>query len=66
MNSTILSRLVSGVASVVEGVSTSREVIAMTYEQLATEIRAGRHLPTETLDRAKQDRLLLEKAFGKK
>ncbi len=64
MNKDFLERLIPSVVEAAKGASLTREVIAMTLEELGKQIRAGDHIPDETLDRANEDQLLLDKAFN--
>lgn len=63
MNKDFLKRLIPGVVEAAKGASLTREIIAMTLEELGKQIRDGEHLPDETLDRANEDQLLLDRAF---
>ena len=63
MNSDFLKRLIPAVVEAAKESSLTREIVAMALEELGKQIRAGEHLPDETLDRANEDQLLLDKAF---
>lgn len=63
-SSVLLAKIIPGVLSAIQGAVLTRETLAKTLEQLGQEIREGKHIPENALERAEEDQELLRDIFG--
>jgi len=60
-----MSVLITLLEAAAKIINVSREAFAAKLEQVAKEIRAGKLIPDEAFERAKEDADLLDRLYGK-